>query len=93
MAQTMYSGVTHERCADFRHGKKRKKQKRGEFITPPRPTGRRSNNHNLNTLRSQTMRPEDLGVCNWMARHADSGLATNVERQREFQKIETTAHR
>ena len=41
MAQTMHSGVTHERCADFRHGKK--KQKRGEFITPPRPTGRRSN--------------------------------------------------
>ena len=39
----MHSGVTHERCADFRHGKK-KKQKRGEFITPPRPTGRRSNN-------------------------------------------------
>ena len=39
----MHSGVTHERCADFRHGKKRKKQKRGEFITPPRPTGRRSN--------------------------------------------------
>ena len=38
----MHSGVTHERCADFRHGKK-KKQKRGEFITPPRPTGRRSN--------------------------------------------------
>ena len=44
MAQTMDSGVTHERCADFRHGKKKKKQKRGEFITPPRPTGRRSNN-------------------------------------------------
>ena len=43
VAQTMHSGVTHERCADFRHGKKRKKQKRGEFITPPRPTGRRSN--------------------------------------------------
>ena len=37
----MHSGVTHERCADFRHGKK-KRQKRGEFITPPRPTGRRS---------------------------------------------------
>ena len=43
VAQTMHSGVTHERCADFRHGKK-KQQKRGEFITPPRPTGRRSNN-------------------------------------------------
>ena len=43
MAQTaMRSGITHERCADFRRGKKR--QKRGEFITPPRPTGRRSNN-------------------------------------------------
>ena len=42
VAQTMHSGVTHERCADFRHGKK--KQKRGEFITPPRPTGRRSKN-------------------------------------------------
>ena len=41
VAQTMHSGVTHERCADFRHGKKT--QKRGEFITPPRPTGRRSN--------------------------------------------------
>ena len=40
--QTMHNGVTHERCADFRHGIK-KKQKRGEFITPPRPTGRRSN--------------------------------------------------
>ena len=38
----MHSGITHERFADFRHGK-RKKQKRGEFITPPRPTGRRSN--------------------------------------------------
>ena len=46
VAQTMHSGVTHERCADFRHGKKKKKQKRGEFITPPRPTGRRSNNMN-----------------------------------------------
>ena len=42
VAQTMHSGVTHERCADLRHGKK--KQKRVEFITPPRPTGRRSNN-------------------------------------------------
>ena len=42
VAQTMHSGITHERSADFRHGKK--KQKRGEFITPPRPTGRRSNN-------------------------------------------------
>ena len=28
--------------------KKRKKQKRGEFITPPRPTGRRSNYQPLN---------------------------------------------
>ena len=45
VAQTMHSGVTHERCADFRHGKKIKKQKRGEFITPPRPTGRRSNKY------------------------------------------------
>ena len=44
MAQTeMYSGITHQQCADFRHGKIKKKQKRGEFITPPRPTGRRSN--------------------------------------------------
>ena len=25
------------------HRKERKKQKRGEFITPPRPTGRRNN--------------------------------------------------
>ena len=41
----MHSGVTHERCADFRHGKK--PQKRGEFITPPRPTGRRSNYHRV----------------------------------------------
>ena len=41
VAQTMHSGVTHERCADFRHGEK--KQQRDEFITPPRPTGRRSN--------------------------------------------------
>ena len=38
----MHSGLTHERCANFRHGKK-KTQKRGEFITPPHPTGRRSN--------------------------------------------------
>ena len=43
----MHSGVTHERCADFRHGKKT--QKRGEFITPPRPTSRRGNN-DQNTL-------------------------------------------
>ena len=28
----------------FDTGKKEKKQKRGEFITPPRPTGRRSKN-------------------------------------------------
>ena len=45
VAQTMHSGITHERCADFRHAKK--KQKRDEFITPPRPTGRRSNNRHL----------------------------------------------
>ena len=43
MAQTMHSGVTHERCADFRHGKKTRNGAI-EFITPPRPTGRRSNN-------------------------------------------------
>ena len=35
------SGITHEQWPDFRHGKKRK-QKWGEFKTPPRPTGRRS---------------------------------------------------
>ena len=37
------SGITHERWPDFRHRKKKQKQKRGEFKTPPRPTGRRSN--------------------------------------------------
>ena len=41
----MHSGNTHERQPNFRHGKKKENRKieRGEFITPPRPTGRRSN--------------------------------------------------
>ena len=38
----MNSGITHERCTDFDTGKKKKQ---GEFITLPRPTGRRSNNN------------------------------------------------
>ena len=40
--QRKASGIPHERWLDFRHRIK-KKQKRGEFKTPPRPTGRRSN--------------------------------------------------
>ena len=50
MAQTMHSGVTHERCADFR----------GEFITPPRPTGRRSNKYKLKekALKKKALRKE-----------------------------------
>ena len=37
------SGITHERQPIFRHRKKKdRKTERGEFITPPRPTGRRS---------------------------------------------------
>ena len=46
MAQAaMHSGNTHERQPNFRHRKKKENRKteRGEFITPPRPTGRRSN--------------------------------------------------
>ena len=41
VAQTMHSGVNHSGAPTFDTGKKT--QKRGEFITPPRPTGRRSN--------------------------------------------------
>ena len=42
----LHSGIAHERQPNFRHGKKKENRKieRGEFITPPRPTGRRSNN-------------------------------------------------
>ena len=46
MAQAaMHSGNPHERQPNFRHRKKKENRKteRGEFITPPRPTGRRSN--------------------------------------------------
>ena len=44
MAQTaMHSGNTYEWQPNFRHRKKNRKIERGEFITPPRPTGRRSN--------------------------------------------------
>ena len=39
--QRKASAITHERCANFRHRKK--KQKRGKLKTLPRPTGRRSN--------------------------------------------------
>ena len=45
VAQTaMHSGNTHERQPNFRHRKKKENRKteRGEFITPPRPTGRQS---------------------------------------------------
>ena len=42
------SGITHERQPNFRHRKKKEKKEnrkieRGEFITPPRSTGRWSN--------------------------------------------------
>ena len=40
---SMHSGITHERYPNFEHRKKTQKTERGEFITPPRPTGRRSN--------------------------------------------------
>ena len=41
----LHSGIAHERQPNFRHRKKKENRKieRGEFITPPRPTGRRSN--------------------------------------------------
>ena len=44
----LHSGIAHEGQPNFRHRKKKKKKEnrkieRGEFITPPRPTGRRSN--------------------------------------------------
>ena len=50
-AQTaLHSGITHEPQPNFRQRKKKKENRkieRGEFITPPRPTGRQSNNcHN-----------------------------------------------
>ena len=60
----MHSGVTHERCADFRHGKKN--QKRGEFITPPRPTGRRSNKTPAQAFTPACRREENgpnLNIC------------------------------
>ena len=52
MAQTaMHSGNTHERQPNFRHRKKKENRKieRGEFITPPRPTGRRSKKGRVNS--------------------------------------------
>ena len=39
----LHSGIAHERQPNFRHRKKNRKIERGEFITLPRPTGRRSN--------------------------------------------------
>ena len=39
----------------FDTGKKEKKQKRGEFITPPRPTGRQSNKLSLNITKTEFM--------------------------------------
>ena len=43
------SGIAHERQPNFRHRKKKENRKieRGEFITPPRPTGRRSKNNEI----------------------------------------------
>ena len=43
------SDITHERQPNFRHRKKKENRKiqRGEFITPPRPTSRRSNKGKL----------------------------------------------
>ena len=38
VAQTMHSGVTHERCADFRHGKK-KKTETGRIYNSATPYG------------------------------------------------------
>ena len=40
----LHSGIAHERSPTFDTEKKEnRKIERGEFITPPRPTGRRSN--------------------------------------------------
>ena len=42
----LHSGIAHERQPNFRHRKKKKEIRKiegGEFITPPCPTGRRSN--------------------------------------------------
>ena len=55
----MHSGVTHERCANFQQGKK---QKRGEFITPPRPTRRRSNYGRCNSDRNDNLSFETAGI-------------------------------
>ena len=50
LAQTaMHSGITMNGALTFDTGKET--QKRGEFITPPRPTGRRSN-YRLCTIRA-----------------------------------------
>ena len=52
LTQLGASGIAHERPPNFRHQKKEnRKIERGESITPPRPTGRRSNNRGVTIIR------------------------------------------
>ena len=72
------SGIAHERQPNFRHRKKKENRKieRGEFITPPRPTGRRSNN--LLYIESHV---EDELICRiHRGSLHESGLSFNLER-------------
>ena len=63
---TLHSGIAHERQPNFRHGKKKENRKieRGEFITPPRPTGRRRTT-SFDRFNRETMGVRGIDVLNY----------------------------
>ena len=84
------SGITHERQPNFRHRKKKEKEnrkiERGEFITPPRPTGRRSNNGwpSLNVFEDCLFKQFQDSLDSEMQRLTSLGVGANVKEAQAF---------